>query len=120
MEDTIPRKKQYIKDVCKWIDEKYNGKKILIKKHPRDKEEYVFKCAIGENWDANLPGEVFCELLDKQDILIMEISTVILSFVEKNNNLKIFRNKQREGSYKEQYERIITLLNISEDKYVFI
>lgn len=64
--------KRYKEKVETYINTVYEGKTVILKKHPRDDDDYHFeKCAIVKNIPANIPGEIIMGDVVCQEILMM-------------------------------------------------
>lgn len=111
---------QYLQAVHDWIYEHYQGKKVLIKTHPRDKNEYLWDDMESEVFRENIPAEVFVGLIGEQDLLMMEISTAVIRMLNLKNRLTIFRYKNATRKYKDEIKYIQEILCISENNIVSI
>ena len=121
LEDELKKKnKNYVDMVHQWIVNRYYGKKIFIKKHPRDDEEYSWTdvdCVICEK---NIPAEVVIGFMENQDVLMMEISTSIINILNKKNITTIFRLKETDEKYENEINYVQRLLNIPADDVIYI
>lgn len=111
----------YINAIREWIGEHYRGKKILIKKHPRDKMQYNWKEIKCQIWkDNSTPAEVLMGMATVQDILMIEVSTTIVSVLGRKNRVTIFTRKSTDKSYTSWITYIKDLLSIPDDDFVCI
>ncbi len=96
---TLPLK-GYVKNVKEeeeklhyWFVQNYRGKKIVIKKHPRDEYLYKWNDVKVEFLDATIPSEVIVNQIEEQDVVIIGMSTTILSFVGKEKDIIILKHE---------------------------
>lgn len=111
---------QYLQAVHDWISEHYQGKKVLIKTHPRDKNEYLWDDMECEIFRENIPAEVFVGLIGEQDLLMMEISTAVIRMLNLKNRLTIFICRKATKQHKVDMEYIKEILCIPENNIVSI
>lgn len=112
---------RYINAIREWVGEHYRGKKILIKKHPRDKMQYNWKEIKCQIWkDNSTPAEVLMGMATVQDILMIEVSTTIVSVLGRKNKVTIFTHKSTDKSYSNWIAYIKGLLSIPDDDFVCI
>ncbi len=111
---------EYIEKIHQWLVKNCEGKKILIKKHPRDGEEYAWDDVDCIVWDNNIPAEVFLGMIDQQEILMMEMSTLLICVLKMNNKLTIFNANDIDEKYKYSVKNIKSILEISDENIVAI
>lgn len=102
----------------KWLVEKYGNKNILIKKHPRDEEKYEWEDLNISFLDEKFPAETIVEYIADQDIVMMGMSTVLLSFLQRLKNVSILQFHDILDIYEEIEKKSIKVLNISNDKII--
>ncbi len=100
-----------------YINNHYSGKKILVKKHPRDSADYNFQCASEIRIiNGSIPGEILIPFLEKMDIISMFTSSVLL-FLNKDQSCKVFyyedfvERSKTEHSYKECFDIVMNELD---------
>ena len=91
--------KDYKRDVIKYLEDKYSGKRILIKNHPRDHLRYDSPLYETFYVDFGMPGQIISKKYDCEKVYAYA-STVILSEDNVNNIL------------------ILQLKNIKKEKYL--
>lgn len=117
---------KYQKLTEQYIDNHYSGKRILVKKHPRDYVNYNFQC-VSECTiiSGSIPGEILVPFLDKIDIISMFPSS-ILFFIDYEKCCKVFCYKdfmkkiEAEHNYMQCYENAIKELNNVNIKTIYI
>lgn len=119
-EGEIESAEQYLESIHRWLLENYQGKKILIKKHPRDQQLYEWKELKCHICDSHIPAEVILGMLTDQDVLMMEISTAVIQVLKQNVNLTIFRHSGMSDSYEEWMQYIKDILKIPEENIVCV
>lgn len=67
--------------LVEYLRKEYSGKKILVKKHPRDEYEYDFGELDVECKYTDIPGEVLIQQLDKAEFIFAFPSTLMMSVV---------------------------------------
>lgn len=111
---------EYMERVHAWISEHYAGKRILIKKHPRDDAQYDWddiECYIG---GENVPAEVLLNIVDKQEILMMDMSTMIVSVLNRKHQFAVLVNTCAGKKYNDWIAYAKDLLKISEQNIICI
>lgn len=111
---------EYIEKIHQWLVKNCDGKKILIKKHPRDEEEYAWDDVDCIVWDNNIPAEVFLGMVSQQEILMMEMSTLLIYILKMNNKITIFSANDIDEKYKYSVKNIKVMLEISDENIVNI
>lgn len=77
--DYISDEKPYIVKLQKYIDENYKGKKLLIKKHPRDNSVYCFSDDISvTEIKSSIPAEVLLPYMKNMEIIFCDHSSTNL------------------------------------------
>lgn len=85
--------------VEKYVNEKYSGKNIAIKKHPRDTYKYNFdKVAFEMTIDDTIPAEVLFPLPSKVDVCLCSVSTIIMSLNASNHAYDLLHFKELESA----------------------
>ena len=91
LNDLTPDKEKYNKKVEQFINNNYNGKSILIKKHPRDISTYIFDKSIAvAEIDNTIPAEVLLPFLQDMDIIFFGHSSTNLYLVSFGYNPSFF------------------------------
>lgn len=82
--------KKYQELTEQYINNHYKGKKILLKKHPRDHTNYSFNGASEVKIiSGDIPGEIIISSWGNDNIILMFPSSILLT-VERNVNCTIF------------------------------
>lgn len=119
-EGEIKNSEQYLKGIHHWLLENYQNKKILIKKHPRDQQKYMWEDLECHICDLNIPAEVLLGILKDQDVLMMEISTAVIQIMKRSNKLTIFRHKKISDDYEQWMQYIRGIFEIPDENIVYI
>lgn len=106
-----------VKKVCEYLSVK-GYKKIIIKKHPRDLENYVIENVETINIDSIIPGEILAKEIKEQDLYFMYPSTTLGAFEDGSNKIVIFRfdNLDNMEFYKSNFNRGCKI--VSEETHV--
>ena len=77
--------------VEEFINEKYKGKKVILKKHPRDTIKYTFK-EVAEivEVEHNIPGEVLLSYLEVKDVYFFWTCSLLFTGDRVLENAKVF------------------------------
>lgn len=112
---TIPMKNSFENSeslkhrVEQYINENYGGKRVILKKHPRDTYKYVFDNAVDViEIPSSIPAEIFVNVVSGKDYLFEFTSSVLDSYEEKKNQVKVFFFSDSKCiAYYEDYEMIM-------------
>lgn len=103
---TLPLK-EYVINIKKeeeklhsWFSQNYKGKKILIKKHPRDEYLYGWDDLNIEFINEKIPAEVIANYVYSQEIVMLGISTTILSLIGKKKRITILQHEDIYDAFK--------------------
>lgn len=119
-EGEIEMAEQYLEKVHQWLLENYHDKKILIKKHPRDREEYTWRDLDCHICDSAIPAEILLGVSAQMDVVMMEISTVIIQTLNKGNKLTILRHTKMSDDYEKWMQYIKDILKIPNESIVYL
>ncbi len=113
----------YSKKTVDYIMKEYDPRKVLIKKHPRDRKNYDFP----ENVDiyeipSFLPGELMIELLDVKKHVFMHTSALLMSYKSYDDVVILFNEYIAENStvYKKAISQDANNLHFPKDRMVTI
>ena len=120
MEDFVEDGTPYYDLLHGWIRERYGNKKILIKKHPRDKYSYHWDDLQCGFLNPDVPAEVFLSLIDQQKVILMYASTILISLLQKKENVSVIMFKNIHGKYEEKLLELWTLFEMPEENVVQI
>lgn len=111
-----------IHKTIEFINANYSGKKLLLKKHPRDDGCYVFDRSIEVvEIESGLPAEILKDILKVKKYVFMSPSTVILSYKEHMKNMLVLCFEQCvtkskcKYDYKQFFENGISICHVEED-----
>lgn len=108
----------YYEAVHDWLKEKMPEKKILVKRHPRDKHLYNWKDLNISMIDASIPAEIIIPFCTGKKQIYMYITTCILDILEREEDYMILRfDTIKSTNYQELFVELQTKLAIS-DKHV--
>ena len=111
-----------------YINEHYAGRKIILKRHPRDKQQYEFNSNVEVvEVDPVVPGELIEYQMDKKgqhDVLLMFPSTILQS-ISKDGNISIFYYERLDSiplkaPYRKIFSETVSNLSIQEKNIVAI
>lgn len=112
----IDKKNEYFEKMHKWMKEKYKGKKICIKRHPRDNENYLWADLDCIFLEDHVPAEILVnEIKKNQEVIMMGTSTILLSILSKTDNINIFRFKSIHGEYERYIDEKVSLLKLEKN-----
>lgn len=98
-----------------WLKENKAGKKIYIKRHPRDIKPYDWKDLDITLVDATLPSEVLNSQLNaSQEAVFMFISTSILGVMNAHIPYTVFLYEKIGGRYRSIFQQLQNVLQIPE------
>ena len=120
LSDFVKNSNEYINMLHDWFWENYKGKRIVIKKHPRDLEQYAWGDLDISFISADIPAEVFMEMLDKQTVVLMYTSTMLISLLQKKNNFIVVKFQSIHGEYERRLDYTLELLEIGSDRMVYL
>lgn len=115
----LEKKDHYLEKIHQWLTLNYRDKRIMIKKHPRDQEQYEWSDLTRSFLPENIPAEILVEYLQDKIVVMMNVSTTILSLLAKTEAITVFQFDDIHGEYERNLLGKIELLHI-EDKIVHI
>lgn len=111
--------------VVNYINKNFKGKSILVKRHPRDKKEYLFDSSISvKEIDGKIPAEILLKEIKSEYVFLMGPSNIVIFGGECLKNLKMFyfkiieeMNSEYNGrfNYKKIYFDALKELELSTD-----
>lgn len=101
MSDYTKEDSKYIELLHQWMVKQYAGRKILVKKHPRDMESYGWKEFEITFLDTGMPAEVFVDYIRNQQVVLMSASTTLLSLLQRKKNISVVLFDDIGGIYKD-------------------
>lgn len=114
-----------VNQTINYINETYEGKKIILKKHPRDIGLFKFSNNINlKEIQREVPGEIFLDKLDVKEAIFMYPSTLIGDI--KISNIKIIHydklsnneTEHVESEYEHTFWECIEMLGISSSSII--
>ncbi len=81
---------EYYEDVYRWLKENAKDKRIVIKKHPRDRYPYDWKDLNISFIEESVPAEILMSQITKQKVLFMFYSTCILDAMQHEMDYLVF------------------------------
>ncbi len=109
-----------IERLHQWFLSNYKGKRILIKKHPRDDEQYIWDDLDCEFYKGEVPAELFLGFIENHQIVSMGVSTVLLSLLGRTNSIRIIQFKDIHGYYEENINDAIKILKLEQEQIVLL
>lgn len=119
LEDFVEDGTLYYELLHRWLREKYKDMRILIKKHPRDGYNYQWDDLRCDFINPDIPAEVFLSLIGKQKVLLMYASTLLISLLQKKENVSVITFTHIHGKYKEELAELLTLFGM-QDRMVLL
>lgn len=112
--------KEYFK-FERYISDMYNGKKILVKRHPQDTYLYKFEGVDAVEKYKEIPGEIIFEHWKKSKHIFLFPSTVLLGMIENIDACELFKFSNAENEiYNECFENAINLLKLDKNNIIQI
>ena len=109
MDDIFENYEEMKHRVENYINENCKGKKILLKKHPRDTYRYVFDDSVDvTEVPASVPAELLRDVMDANIYLFEFLSSVLDSYSNQRDQVKVFfflGGKCK--SYNKDYEKVM-------------
>ena len=103
----------------KWLNTFAVGKKILIKKHPRDEYAYDWSEFDISFIDTSIPAEIFLSQITQPHIIHMFLSTIMMNMpVTQTNYTVLHFNSIKDKFYSEAFSSLSNSLKIPEDHIV--
>lgn len=112
-------KNNYLQKIHEWMHLNYSNRKILIKKHPRDEENYNWTDMQCEFIPENIPAEIIVQYMKEQEVVMMGTSTTLLTLLQKIKKIKVFQFDNLHGEYERNIQDKVRVLNI-QDKIVHL
>ncbi len=110
-----------------YINKTYKGKKIILKKHPLDKNEYVFDSSIeASEIDKQIPGELLAAKIEVKECIYMFPSTLMDEFMNVIENYKILyyeclnKGKNVKIAYDQAFQSALTNVPLDKERIVYI
>lgn len=119
LEDFLEDGTAYYELLHQWLQEHYKDKKILIKKHPRDEYSYQWYDLQCDFLNPDVPAEVFLSLINRQKVILMYASTLLISLLQKKENVSVIKFKNIHGKYEEELPELLTLFGM-QDRMVIL
>ena len=119
LEDFVKDGTAYYELLHQWLREQYKDMRILIKKHPRDGYTYQWDDLRCDFMNPDIPAEVFLSLIGKQKVFLMYASTLLISLLQKKENVSIITFTHIHGKYKEELAELLTLFGM-QDRMVLL
>lgn len=111
---------EYIESLHRLMSKRYSGKKILIKKHPRDKGNYEWNDLEYDFLDAEVPAELYGKFIGNQEIILMSASTSLISLIQKEKNIFIVHFVDVHGNYEKNLLSILNMLKFKEENIIHL
>lgn len=116
-DESVERDKKYIQDVHDWLGQKYKGKKVLIKKHPRDRALYNWKDLECECTMEEIPAEVIIQYITNQKVILLKTSTLLISLLKRTSDVYMLFPDAEEVKIKSKAE-IIQILDFDKERII--
>lgn len=104
-----------------WMYKEYKGKKIGLKKHPRDTDSYNWDEFEMQEIDSSIPAELLLGFYKNKTVISANISTVLAEVIEAGIDYKvIYYNCINNSVYKNSFHYLVKELNIPDERVVCI
>ena len=120
LEDFVEDGTAYYELLHRWLRERYGDKRILIKKHPRDRYSYQWDDLQCGFLNPDVPAEVFLSLIEQQKVILLYASTLLISLLQKKENVSVVKFENIHGMYEEKRLELWSLFEMPEDNIVQI
>lgn len=120
MSDHVGDSRDYIERLHRWLQKEYAGKKILIKKHPRDRESYIWSDLDCGFLNAEIPAELFVELITEQKIILMSVSTILISLLQKKADVSIVQFSDIHDEYEKKLLPLLDVFNFDRNHIAYL
>lgn len=108
----------YYETIHSWLNHHFKDKKIIIKKHPKDRYLYNWTDLNITFIEGSLPAEILISQLKNQEIIFMFISTAILELLGTDKKYSVLHFKNVENKeYQDMFAYLESKLDI-ESKYI--
>lgn len=114
------------KKIEQYINEKASGKKVILKKHIRDANDYQFNknvCVV--ELDSSLPAEIFLKNINAEEYLFMFPSNLIMNSEAVMEKIRVLcfeksgkKNANTRHNYSENFKKSIKCMRINQNQII--